>query len=384
MLKKKDKLSLISVSVSVLVLFIIIISSANAYQVDEDTTIMTLGGDFNYTFAEQMNFSIIAWYSDRVMLNYTNISIIPYSGTGNATIRNVTTELINYTLCGQNQNVNMSYQNISSHMVVDIPDDVTYYQAYNDTNYTVNATSACKTVTVISDTTAPNTMTFQGSTPANSTQIDLTDRIDINISFTETYDDTCLLNWSGSAANITMTIDKINNQCTYTFGNLADATYTYYVWLNDSGTNSNVTETRTVIMNNALWLNQYPPGSPAGAAAGGAVYIPPVVQDTEPQNISQDILNETLVYVYVLEERKNWDALMYWVTQFANSPVLELPRCKDNATITNLEVMPDGTEAQIIECEHDVIAGIWILAIAGLAGMYAVFRMILWGINKIV
>jgi hypothetical protein len=348
-------------------------STVNAYSVDADTKIATLSDTFNYTFAEQMNFTIIAWYSDRVMLNYTNISIIPYSGTGNATIRNVTETMINYTLCGQNQNMNQSYANITSDMVL-MYDDVPQIEAANNTNYTINATSICRTVTLIHDTTRP-IVSYQGITPIDNQNISTTDAITVNVTFTELHEDTCLLNWSGMSTNYTMTIDTTNNQCSQTISNIPDGTYTYYVWLNDTAGNANTTVTRTV-----TYTYQQTTLTQAGGGAGGdgGGYIPPA-QQTNTTNISiiEDSIatvQDTIRYVSETTPSAVRDIIDYLGSLWSTN-IYDFPAC--NAWNSTVNTDTGQIETQCIDHKH--IDGSVVIFLSALL----LFIFMIWVITRL-
>jgi hypothetical protein len=116
----------------------------------------------------------------------------------------------------------------------------------NDSAGNTNSTSVAFTV----DTAAP-VMQFVSPTPANGgsqTEKYLT----INISITEANPDTIILNWNGT----NQTVAYAGQHTTVTKSSLADGAYTYYVWMNDSAANDNITGTRAVTI--------YTPAPPVG------------------------------------------------------------------------------------------------------------------------
>ena len=78
---------------------------------------------------------------------------------------------------------------------------------------------------------------FVSPTYTNNTNITNTYTY-INWTVTEINQDTMIFNWNGT--NSTVTNEYINKI------SLADGAYTYYVWVNDTASNSNQTETRTI------------------------------------------------------------------------------------------------------------------------------------------
>jgi hypothetical protein len=163
-------------------------------QVDETTVFSTLGGDFNYTFSEQMNFTVASTYSDRVMLNYTNISIIPYSGTGNATIYQVTEDYIKFIVCC-NQNVDMSFENLTTGMDVYITEDDLWYPDTEE-NITFNA-AGCKEIIIENSYTSGIGIEFINPTDSDNTRITRNWSY-VNTSVTNGVNSTSLIDWNNS------------------------------------------------------------------------------------------------------------------------------------------------------------------------------------------
>ena len=120
---------------------ILFIDLTYAVPVDDGVILSVLNGSFNYSFQlTSIDFDKIVVSYDYIQLNYTNITIIPYSGTGNATIYQTRQDYINFTLCGQDQNMNMSFQNLTGYLIYKL-DDIQQSPVVNNSNYTINATS---------------------------------------------------------------------------------------------------------------------------------------------------------------------------------------------------------------------------------------------------
>ncbi len=86
---------------------------------------------------------------------------------------------------------------------------------------------------------------FEDPTPQNATTVN-NNWVFVNVSVSKT-PDTCVLNWTevgGSSANYTMS--ELGNTCNINMTGLWNANYTYRVWSNISGGESNVSETREV------------------------------------------------------------------------------------------------------------------------------------------
>lgn len=346
----------------------------SAYQVDDNTVIETQNGDFNYTFpSDPINFTIIQWWSDTIMLNYTNFTIIPASGTANATVYEVRTPIINFTICGDDQNVNMSLANMSVRRVLTITTTTTTNMTIsNDENITINATSDCLWVAIRADASVPQ-FTFQGDTPADGTTYSTTDRVDINVSYTELYEDTCFLNWSGTSSNYTMTMDKTADTCVYTIGNIPDGTYTYYVWLNDTSGNSNTTATRTFT---CTFIEQgYIDNSGDGeAGGGGATYVPPTIPTVENiTDIIEDVVEDIIpTTIYVSEQASSkFDDFMDWMAGYWNQSVYDFPACD----VWNMTAVNETSGEVQPECvEHRHLQGNVVL----IAGMLALISFVVW------
>ena len=119
-----------------MIILFVINSTYAVVQVDENTTVETLSGTFNYTFPYVMNFTNIDTYNRWVQFNYTNISIIPNSGNGNATVYNVIPSFINLTVYGTGTSHVISFSNLTANKALFIEDNI-YVRPYtNDTNIT--------------------------------------------------------------------------------------------------------------------------------------------------------------------------------------------------------------------------------------------------------
>ncbi|MCK5063426.1 MAG: hypothetical protein KAR23_05860, partial [Candidatus Aenigmarchaeota archaeon] len=161
-----------------------------------------------------------------------------------------------------------------------------YYTDYN--NYTVNATKTLyieETEQVnlttnkqiyftlqVADATPP-TIEFVPPTPDDGNTTN-NNYAYINWTITEDNPDTTILNWNGT--NTTLTNSSVNQT------NLADGTYTYYVWANDTASNSNQTETRDVTIDTTS----------------------PVLSIESPENKSYD--TQTIWFNVTLNEPGSW------------------------------------------------------------------------------
>lgn len=81
---------------------------------------------------------------------------------------------------------------------------------------------------------------FEDPTPLLNWSEQTGTSVTVNVSYTELYPDTVLLNWNGA--------DEVMSSPSVTKPGLPDGEYTFYVWMNDSAGNSNQTESRTVVV----------------------------------------------------------------------------------------------------------------------------------------
>ena len=229
----------------------------------------------------------------------------------------------------------------------------------------IQSTLTCENFTI--DNTPPQ-FTFQGLTPANATTYSTTDRIDINISFVELHEDTCLLNWSATASNYTMTMDKTANTCVYTLGNIPDGTYTYYVWLNDTVGNSNVSETRTISFNTtAQWYVDH-----SGGGGGGAIIIqlPAIIDNIT--DVIEDVVEDVRRTIYISDRVNPLTRLVDGVRNYMNSTAYEFPACE--VWDEQVNIITGVVEPVCIEHRHikgNVVVGVMaLLALLSLRWAY--------------
>ncbi|MCK5594059.1 MAG: hypothetical protein KAI18_02335, partial [Candidatus Aenigmarchaeota archaeon] len=120
--------------------------------------------------------------------------------------------------------------------ITDLNEGTYTYTAYaQDLAGNVNQTET-RTLTYIDDSDVP-IITFISPTEDNNKYLS-ENYTYLNWSLTESNPDTTILNWNGT--NYTVGVDYSNRT------DLADGTYTYYLWANDTSGNTNQTETRTV------------------------------------------------------------------------------------------------------------------------------------------
>lgn len=104
------------------------------------------------------------------------------------------------------------------------------------------------TYVVSVDTTSPASIVTVLPTDANNSVVTTT-YFEVNVTYTETNPDTCLLDLNnGTAANLTMTINTTEGWCYRNVTNQGDGTHTYSVYLNDSAGNYGSNGTYSIII----------------------------------------------------------------------------------------------------------------------------------------
>ena len=126
-----------------------ILSSANAVTVDGNTTLATLNNTFNYTFSGTYNFDVVGVYDDRVQLDYINISFVPASSTGNATVTLWNSTHKQMSICGNNQNIKVAFWNVSSPDIIINVGATKYSYTTDGVNLTFTGVPACTTIVLI-------------------------------------------------------------------------------------------------------------------------------------------------------------------------------------------------------------------------------------------
>lgn len=136
----------------------------------------------------------------------------------------------NYTMTCASYSCNYSLSGLSN----------AYYYYNTWLNDTTGNSNISETRYITIDTTYPQ-LSFVSPTQANDTFRNTNSYL-INISYSSSTRTGTMLNWNG--ANQTMTCGA--NSCNYTVSGLADGTYTYKVYMNQTNTNANETEVRLI------------------------------------------------------------------------------------------------------------------------------------------
>jgi len=139
-----------------------------------------------------------------------------------------------------------------------------YYNVTScDSSGNCNTSGPFNFTTLQNNDTIPPSITFTAPTPANNATINVSSAF-INTTITDNVNvSSALLEWNGT--NESMNFGGGDNWYKNKTG-LADGTYTYKVWANDTTNNFNVSETRTLIVNTtvnqppSITLN-YPPNN---------------------------------------------------------------------------------------------------------------------------
>ena len=198
---------------------------------------------------------------------------------------------------------------------------------------------------------------FTIHTPTEDQNISTTDRLDFNVSYTEQYPDTCILEFNN--INYTMTINTTTSECTKTIGNNADNVYTYYVWMNDTSGNSNQTYTETVtITYTASW---YERTSGSGGGVPISVVTPPVVDDiidVDLTKISPPEISDSIAVSIEISDTFSITNLDNTSTVYTIS--LDCSKYKENRQlcpyITFTDILGDLNQSTMIDVSIDEIS----------------------------
>ncbi|MCK5020757.1 MAG: LamG domain-containing protein, partial [Candidatus Peribacteraceae bacterium] len=287
----------------------------SAYDINEISSCwFSLGATANYTLTNSsgnwnyQNSSLIE--SDYTVTFYCNDSL----GNEKSTDRYFTYDLTD-PFVKIHEPTNISYATTTldlNYTSTDINRDTTWYE-YNGTNTTLSGNT---TFTALDDQQSNLTLWANDSTgntnsttvffkvdtteplltintPTEDQNISDTDRIDFNVSYVELYPDTCILVFD--SINYSMTIDTTNKECTVTLGNIADGTYPYYVWMNDTVGNDNQTSGSATITYTASWYERI---SGSGGGVPVSITQPIIIPDNltaiEPTEISRIIAPATV------------------------------------------------------------------------------------------
>jgi hypothetical protein len=107
----------------------------------------------------------------------------------------------------------------------------------NDTAYNENTTGTVSSTTITIDTTSPTTILTVSPTLANNSYTS-NNFVYVNVTFTETNPDTCLLQFNnGTASNYTMTRPGSGTNCYINMTSQLDGAWNYSVFVNDSANN---------------------------------------------------------------------------------------------------------------------------------------------------
>ncbi|MFH1641540.1 MAG: hypothetical protein ABIC04_01440, partial [Nanoarchaeota archaeon] len=124
--------------------------------------------------------------------------------------------------------------------IVDFNEEYYYNVVHVDRAGNINST---RTRRIILDNIYPK-IDYIYPTPENRTNQSI-DTVTINATHTEINRDTIILRWNGTQNALRKYSINYSN---FTLSNLADGRYSYYVWLNDSAGNYNITNNRTLIV----------------------------------------------------------------------------------------------------------------------------------------
>ncbi|MEM4702895.1 MAG: LamG-like jellyroll fold domain-containing protein [Candidatus Pacearchaeota archaeon] len=118
-----------------------------------------------------------------------------------------------------------------------------YYAMAVDRAGNMNKTET-RTVTI---ETSPPSIVFISPTPNNNSYISVNyTTIKVNVTDTQSNISSCILEWQNSNETMNITLYNKGAYCNATKTNLAQGTYTYKVYANDSAGNMNVSETRVL------------------------------------------------------------------------------------------------------------------------------------------
>ncbi len=201
-----------------------------------------------------------------------------------------------YNLSSQHQNLTEGFHN------------ATFYARDLAGNF--NSSTVYFTV----DTTPPS-VSFTSPTPPNGS-ISTANSITINVTHTELYPDTLILNWNGT--NFSQAYS--GNYTSLTFYNLSDGRYSYYIWVNDTAGNANATEVRMITIDTSppMLLSITPLN---GSGVRGVVAISVIARDRGTGVASVVALVKNTTYLQVLNlTHKGSDV---WYAEWNTSPVAE-------------------------------------------------------------
>lgn len=250
-----------------------------------------------------MSFTVWGWAE----INESNLSpsTINQSDTATITCRirdsNTTTPIQNYPVSFYSNKTGLlgtNHTNSTGHAEWIFTDETTGYNLIT-CNITHNSTLAYNTSTLherqeVLFTTdgIPPTIDYANPTPDNN-QNQTSTTVMINITHTEQNPANITLNWN--SVNQTQTYSGTYTQ--FTKSPLSEGTYTYYVWLNDTGGNSNSTSEQTVTIdpNNPAITYKSPTLDNDIHTQNNWLYINATVIDTYLKNVTLEWngINET-------------------------------------------------------------------------------------------
>ncbi len=150
---------------------------------------------------------------------------------------------------------------------------------------------------VLADTKGP-AINFVQPTPANDT-VQNKNRVFINATVTDALSgiDACLLEWNGVNESMTKVGTGLSVYCHVNKTGLADGTYSYKVYANDSAGNWNVSETRIVTVDTTPPTITFVPPTPANGSILSQAWV--FINITASENLSTALLewngiNETM------------------------------------------------------------------------------------------
>jgi uncharacterized delta-60 repeat protein len=188
----------------------------------------------------------------------------------------------------QNYSYNVTTLTFDLDQLSDGLNNVTVYA--NDTAGNENSTTVYFTVNTSTPDTTPPTISFDPQTPVNDFN-STNSTISIKVNHNESNPDTLILSWNGTNE----TYSYYSPEAVGPFGGgggpcgapgysngsntiqklcLADGTYSYYVWVNDTAGNSNATEIRTINIDSVAYNN---------GSGRGFGNIQAVIDDNETQ-----------------------------------------------------------------------------------------------------
>ena len=251
----------------------------------------------------EMSFEVWGWAeTDESTLTPQNINVSD-STTMTCLIRdsNTTNPLQNYPVSFHSNNTSYlgtNHTNSTGHATWTFTDNtlgdelITCNITHNNTLH-YNATAPYERQEVLFTTDGiPPTIAYTDPTPADSHNQTST-TVTINVTHTEQNPANITLNWN----SVNQTQAYSGTHTTFTKSLLSEGTYTYYVWLNDTGGNSNSTleQTVTVDPNNPIVTYNPPTLDNDSHTQNNWLYINATVTDTYLKNITLEWngINET-------------------------------------------------------------------------------------------